>query len=440
MFILRSPARQHIDKMFERLALLAAAALLAASAGPPPGIVPTGASVGPQGHATISQAPPANFTPHEPGAPPPPSAEQIAAHEQFRRAGEFQNQVMAEVQALADRLRRREPRNFVDLYFENEGEPHVVFRFLREPAATLARYSRNPRFKAAAVQYTNAQLQSAADFMMAAFRDDRVIQSVGVGNKQNRAEVEVSVTAAEFNALVARKGISIPDAVALTFRAQEPAAAANRPLRPEISRLVRIFPRYDRPFGALLSINSQAKVVLDDGCFRISGSDQDGALVVFPMGAQLFIDRDGYLAHGTGEVPGYARVGEELIFPGGIGEVTASELVKPIHQACGAGKVVLITATESAAARRVQQTVSQNAFALRELRESYGLSEQDAQHVLERCRQRSGSGTCLISPPPPATPDGRSCPTGTKPSFGLCRTPEGHIRPIPPWIEEALRD
>lgn len=436
--------------MSNRLLVLVAAALVASCssdqviASSQPESVraahPIGAVIGPAGHATIRDAPPAPFTPSEPGTPPPLTPEQLAAHAQFRRSADFQNAVMEEVQALADRLRTAERGNFVDLYFENEGEPHVVFRFLRDPEATLARYTRHRSFRAARARFTDAELRAAADFMLSTFRDDRVVQSVGIGNRNNRAEVEISVTEPEFRALVARKSVRIPDAVELHFRATEPAAAVNAPLAPGIASLVRIFPRNDRPFGPLHAINSRARVILDDGCFRISGGDHDKALVLFPLGAQLFIDRDNYLAYGSDEAPGYARVGEELVFPGTISEVSAPELVGPIHAACGTARVVAITAMQSAAADGAQQAATQNANARRLLRETYGLSEMQAERVLERCRQRSGLGTCHLTPPPPPPPGGLSCPAGTAVSYGMCRTPEGHVRPIPDWIVELLGD
>jgi hypothetical protein len=405
--------------MLKPLTFLAAASLLASCAGAPSqasqpvesaaaNAAPKGAVLGPEGWATIADAPPAPFTPSEPGAPPPLTPEQIAGHEQFRRSGEFQNKVMAEVQALADRLRRAERGNFVDLYFENEGEPHVVFRFLRNPQATLARYTKNPSFRAARAGFSQAQVRAAGEFMLATFRDDRVIQSVGMGNKAGMAEVEISVTEAEFRALVARKGVTIPEAVKLSFRATQPASALNRPLPADIAGLVRIFPRDDRPFGALHAINSRAKVILDAGCFRVAGGPHDRALVLFPLGAQLFVDREGYLAYGAGESPGYARVGEELVFPGSIAEVTAPELVKPIHAACGAGKVVEITAMRSAAAEGRQAAVSQNAQAYRFFQENYGLPEPVARRAVERCKARSSAGVCMLSPP--AAPPVRRAP------------------------------
>ena len=168
--------------------------------------------------------------------------------------------------------------------------------------------------------------------MWRVFGPDRVLESSGIAH--NRVDVRVWVTEAEFRALVQRKGVTLPEPVRLEFAAARPAAEVNGPLPDGIAPLVRIFPRDDRPLGVLHSINSMATVVLRDGCFRTT--DAGGALVLFPLGVRLLIDAEGYLAFGTGE-PGYGRVGETLIFPGSIGEVTAPDLVDPIHAACGPG-------------------------------------------------------------------------------------------------------
>lgn len=45
---------------------------------------------------------------------------------------------------------------------------------------------------------------------------------------------------------------------------------------------------------------------------------------------------------------------------------------------------------------------------------------------------------CITIPPPPVARQ-EDCPAGTKLSFGLCRTPEGYIRPLPKWIERLVR-
>jgi hypothetical protein len=395
---------------------------------------PTGAVIEPSGFATVADAPPAPFTPVQPGEPPPPTPEQIAGQRQFARAGAFQNSVMDQVTALDARLRREEVGNYVSLYYDNEGEPSVVFQFLRNGPATLARYTGHPRFIGRTVRFSQGELTAASEFMWRAFGEDRVIESTGIG--RNSVTVRISVPEAEFRALVARKGVTLPEAVELEFAAARPASAVNAPLSPDIASLVRIFPRDDRPAGPLHSIDSIAKVELRDGCFRIAGND--GGLVLFPLGTRLFIDSQGYLAFGA-EGPGYGRVGEILIFPGSIGEVTAPALVAPIHAACGPGRVVKINGTASAAAQRAQQAVSANASAVRHFREAYGLSEAGARRAVERCQQQSGAGFCPMSPPRPVSSQSE-CPPGTRLGHGLCRTPEGFIRPLPEWLEEFADD
>ncbi len=393
------------------------------------------ATIEPSGYATITDAPPAPFTPTPPGQPQPLTPGQIAGHQRFARAGAFQNEVREEVQALDARLRREQAGNYVSVYYDNDSEPpRAVFQFLRNGPATVARYTRHPRFAAINVRFSEAELQAASEFMWRIFGPDRVIQSTGIG--RNTVTVRVSVPEEEFRALVARKGATLPESVELEFGAAGPAAIANAPLPPQIAPLVRIFPRDDRPAGMLEDIYSRARVELRDGCFRLP--DHDNVLVLFPLGTRLFVDRESYLAFG-GDAPGYGRVGEMLIFRGVIRQVTAPELVAPIHSACGPGPVVKINGTASEAAHRAQAAVSENANAVRHLREAYGLSEAGARRAAQRCAEMAGGGVCLTSPPPPVLRQA-GCPPGTRLSFGLCRTPEGYIRPLPRWLEEFADD
>jgi hypothetical protein len=109
-----------------------------------------------------------------------------------------------------------------------------------------------------------------------------------------------------------------------------------------------------------------------------------------------------------------------------------------VQKACGVGKVIAITGMQSAAASRAQDRTTTNADSLRELRGSYGLTEAQARKVFAQCARNFGGGTCPLTPPPPVLP-GQACPSGTKLSFGLCRTPEGYIRPLPKWIEDVLK-
>lgn len=420
------------------IVLLGAAAVAAAPAPSLPRDVIralAGSTIEQSGYATLLDAPPAPYSAVAPAPHPRWTSKQLAGHAQFQRASQFQNRVRAEVEKLSAKLRRLEPRNFVDLYYENEGEPHVVFRFLRAPAATLRKYSRNPAFTAERARYSKQELRAAQDYMFNTFAADRVIQGGGIGSKEGLAVIDINISEPEFRALAAKKGVTIPPAVKLNFWATAPMQLLDERLPPEIARRVRIFPRDNRPVGIVNDINSHAKVVLKDGCFRLS--DEGDALVLFPQGAQLFIDAEGYLAFGPADQRGYGRVGEDLVFHGSVAEVTAPELTGPIHKACGPGKVVKVNGTQSAAAANAQRSLEASLEVTRLLRESYGLTSAQAETVAANCARQRGSPICILSPPPPVAKQ-EDCPAGTKLSFGMCRTPEGYVRPIPEWIAKLL--
>ena len=409
------------------------------------------------GYATILDAPPAPFTPTEPPAPGPPTLRQRAEQRQFTRVGEFQNRVREEVVALEARLRREEPDNFQTLFFENEGEPSVVFDFLSHGPATLRRYTGNPRFVGRTVRWSQAELLKAQRFMHDMFNADRAIASSGIG-AENHVTVNVAISRAAFEKLVRTRGVTIPPQVKLNFDAAPVApiaggAPGSDPAVPaDIARHIRLFPRDDRPGGIPHAINSQVKLVLKDGCFR--AADRDDALVLFDIEARLFVDGEGYLSVGTTGRPEAARVGERVEFAGSIGPAESPNMVRRIHAACGPGKVIKLNPLASAAASRAQSALDQKVRAIRLLSESYGLSEAQARRAIdwldarERARppQRLPDGTAMPRPPgwatvtapPRPVESDADCPAGSSLSFGMCRTPDGHLRPIPDWLAEFL--
>ncbi|WP_390551602.1 hypothetical protein [Qipengyuania sp. MTN3-11] len=213
------------------------------------------------GFATILSAPPAAFDPVEPPPFAPRSAEQNAADAEFMRVAEYQNSVSDEVQALAERLRREERGNFQTLHYDNEGELGVVFEFLRQGPATLRKYSGNPTFRGETVRWSQEELMAAADFMWETFREDRVLQARGIGTQE--VTVELSVSESQFRDLVRRKGVTLPEPVKLVFNAARVVPISNPPRTAErddavpaaVAPHIRIFPRHDRPAGALNAIN-----------------------------------------------------------------------------------------------------------------------------------------------------------------------------------------
>lgn len=401
--------------------------LLAAAAS---AAIPTGAKVEPSGFLTVRSAPAAAFTPVPPRDPAVKTPEQIEGDRQFSRVGAFQVQVRDEVRRLEERLRANEAGNFVSLRFDNEGEPSVVFSFLREAEATLRRYTADPRFRAVNVRWTEAQLQSAQERMFAFLSSERIAAMSGRGGL-DFVEVKVELTREEYEAAAARRGFTAPEQVVLSFAERNPAEL-NRPLPPAIARHVRYFARDLAPLGPVPSVQRSATVVLEDGCFRLA--DDSRALVVFPLGEQLFIDGEGYLAVGENK-PGYARIGEAAVFGGVHRDVDHPRITEPLHKACGPGKVVAVNHLKSAAADRAQDIANDHAWLLRSLPESYGLTPAAARAFVRDCAAKWG-GRCIMSPPRPAV---QPCPEGTSLKHGMCRTAAGHIRPLPRELEPYVK-
>ena len=430
-----------------------ALALAGCAAGAPEGgtemaRMPFRADFGPDGFATITSAPPADYTAAQPAPPEPKTAQQIADERQFARVGAYQARVGDEVQRLAEILRRKEAGNFVTLNYDNEGEPGTEFQFLRDGPQTLRKYSDNPTFRGVTVRWSMEELNAASDYMWATFGDDRVLQSTGIATQKVTAEIMVSE--AEFTALAKRKGATIPEPVDVVFNAARAVPLVNPPMPAaqddavpaDVAPHIRIFPRDDRPTGAVHAINSEVRVTLVDGCFR--APDRDNALVLFPYGARLFVDSQNYLAFGAGESPQYARVGEKLVFGGSVAEIETPALIDPIHDACGPGRVIKIEGMASANARAVQDRADTERNAITRLQSMYGLDRATAERAVfwlqkERAKITDPAVPSLpVESPPPPVMDPAQCEPGTKLSFGLCRTPEGFVRPFPSWLKEFL--
>ena len=129
------------------------------------------------------------------------------------------------------------------------------------------------------------------------------------------------------------------------------------------------------------------------------------------------------------------------------------ELVDPIHAACGPGKVIKVEGMESAAASDSQRKVTDRANAMRALQDRYGLDARQAERALDWLDARGEAnrrttpdgileppitGAMMVEMPPRPVMDPSECPPGSSLSSGLCRTPEGYLRPLPDWLVEFL--
>jgi hypothetical protein len=182
-----------------------------------------------------------------------------------------------------------------------------------------------------------------------------------------------------------------------------------------------------------------SKVVLRDGCFRLAEPGEPHA--VFTLGTRLFVDAQGYLAF-TAFAPGSpmrARVGEEVWWEGERRELRDRQALAQIRARCGPGRTQIVGLAQSVS---VGQILADGMAATR-VSAMYGLPWAQALARVRACRDRLSRGPdrvnvtmittpCGTSPPPPvASPE--TCPPGTALSGGLCRTPEGYVRPIPPF-------
>jgi hypothetical protein len=159
-------------------------------------------------------------------------------------------------------------------------------------------------------------------------------------------------------------------------------------------------------------------------------------LVRFSAPPLLQRDKQGYLVlggHDADGSPAYARIGEMVEWELGNRHrgdslpplISDAAALAAIHAACGLGEVVAVPSRVS--------SVSLARFrgreaAVRDFMDRYGVSEAEARRKIGR---GGGSVPCAPLPPQPPVPAARLCPPGTRYAAGLCRTPEGYIRPVP---------
>jgi hypothetical protein len=203
-------------------------------------------------------------------------------------------------------------------------------------------------------------------------------------------------------------------------------------------------PREDRRdrlvFRNLERIVQQGRLLLVDGCLRFASPR--GPHAVLPYGTRLGL-ADGYLVAGP---PGWprlqsARVGEELFWEGRRVPITHEASLQLIARHCGPGPAIVVVPQSAT----VQQARN-DGLAASEYQRTYGGTWADALSSVRACRRRMEQGLardipnqprrltvdniCGITPPPPVTRP-EDCPPGTSLSAGLCRTPEGFVRPVP---------
>ncbi|HEX8214230.1 MAG TPA: hypothetical protein VF582_02025, partial [Allosphingosinicella sp.] len=236
--------------------------------------MPTGAAIGSSGFATILQAP----SPPYPASPPPPEnrpaseagwyaeAQGISEQEAAKRQQE-QAALRPQIERLLQVLRAKEAGNFTAPRMVHQPDWAYVFYFKRDPQATLAKYTRHPRFKAALARYTQAELDALAKPWIERFAAHRLLGGHGSDPTFGEVGVDLVVSEAEFREIAKREDWAVPGAIKLRFS----EAVEGESVPDRLRSVVRIFPHPDRALGATHMAALGGRIVLRDGCLYVSG-------------------------------------------------------------------------------------------------------------------------------------------------------------------------
>jgi hypothetical protein len=332
------------------------ALLLAAcgsGASPAAGAPPPGAVLEATGFATIEQVPPSPFPDR---LPPPENRPRNEAGYYARLAGisdSEANRRLAEQQAarpeferLLGTLRTREKGNFTDARMVHRPDWAYVFYFKRAPGPTLARYTRNPHFRAAPARYSREELRAIAEPWIGRLAKHRLLGGHGTDATFGEIGVDLVVSEAEFRAVAEREGWRLPDSIKLRFSEAVRGEAVAGPVRP----LVRIFPQSDRALGATNQALLGGRIVLRDGCFYVIGPNQPDRLAYFAREVALGLDETGYVALRTrGPEPRHlGRIGEPFSWGGPIGTSESMPMVAELRARCGQAPLVHVGVPQSA--------------------------------------------------------------------------------------------
>jgi hypothetical protein len=305
----------------------------------------------PGSYPTIETAPPAGFgtAPPDPDRRPSGEASWYAqAHgvseAEAQRRMRLQHEVSEEIGRIGPRLEAEQRDNYADIWIEHSPEWRVVVGFVRDPEATLRRYTSSPLFVARQVRHSLAELRAGQEEAFAQLRRLGVPAEGGTYVSDNEVRISAAVDSAAVAALLASGRLRVRPFVRVTgadaLDPAEPVAEAAR-------RFVRILPQARHRTGSETAELNIGTIVLRDGCFRLDGPGEDDPFAFFGAETGVRLDEAGALilyqrgAGGYGGDP--ARVGERMVLGGGAGrEIDDAEVTAAVRAACGAGRVVYV--------------------------------------------------------------------------------------------------
>lgn len=340
---------------------------------------PRGAVLEPSGFATILSAPP---VPYPDVVPPDPYADQPRPSDAnpYAMMNPDQDTMRAAIQLLA-RLRTEARGNYVDAMVIRDPKPRYVFYFRRNAAATLARFTSDPRFEAREGGVPAEELEPLFQEWHRRFAKRRLSSTGSLRTFEGDVQINLGVSQAEYEKIAAEEGWPKPPPnVRLTFVQPVDNASA---VSPDAAPFVRVFARQDRNPGVVLTVAISGRIILRDGCLRVDRGEAGQPLALFGREAKLGRDAEGYLVVRSPDAPGdlekSARVGEIMTWGGYPAPVENEPGVKALRAQCGGGPIVSVGLPESSHKFRVRP------WAITAYAVNKGLTRQAAWDEIRRC-------------------------------------------------------
>ena len=218
----------------------------------------------------------------------------------------------SELERLLNTLRSQEANNFLDVEMVHQPDWGYVFYFKRNPAATLARHTANPRFSAAPGGLSQAERQTLIEPWVERWREAGIPFGFGLDAVRPTLDVRLSLTAGEYAAIATANGWDAPPApIVLEFDPPLPFPAVD----PRVASMLRGFAHEEFGTGMQMEALATGRLLLRDGCLKFDDGSGEEKLAVFHRETGVALDDEGRLVlidRATGAVK--ARVGERIAF------------------------------------------------------------------------------------------------------------------------------
>ena len=259
-----------------------------------------------------------------------------------------QQRTRPEFERLMRTLRTKERGNYTDAELVHRPDWAYRIYFKRNPAATLAKYTKNPRFQARSARYTRGEIERLSKPWVERLNAERLTTGYGMNARRGTADIDMLVSREEFDAIARRNGWGpTPEYLNLKF-GTAPVGASIDPL---VASGIRIFAQGDRNLGATNQAALSGRIVLKDGCFRVIGFEGKEQLAYFAREVGLGLDAEGYLSlHARASKRRHlGRIGEMFTWAGPIGIDERAPMVPELRARCGNAPLMHVGIPDSSA-------------------------------------------------------------------------------------------